>query len=61
LENERFAVTNVTRSIKNSIHAVHILGNVINGEFSITSNSVIAFLDVRFELSSLKQDSNDKI
>jgi hypothetical protein len=43
-------------------YAVHILENVIvNMVFFITSNSVIAFTDIRFVISSLKQNLNDKI
>jgi len=61
-ENDRSAVATVTRSVKNNMHAVHISENVVaNVGFSITSNSVIAFTDVRFVISSLKQDLNDKI
>jgi hypothetical protein len=49
LENKRSAVTTVTGK---TIHADHILENVVNAALYLTSDSVIAFTDVRFVISS---------
>lgn len=58
-KNKRSLVTTVTENVKNSIYSyviyvVHISENVVNVGFSIKSNSVIAFNNIRLEISSLK-------
>jgi hypothetical protein len=54
LENERSAEETIIGSVKNSIHTVRISENVVDVGFSVKSNSVIAFNNIRIEISSLK-------